>query len=92
MSADIFEGYDAELKAWKKIYFWSHGGTTTLVLKLQNQEAAGPRTLEGTSRDVDASGSVSTTTVKYSILNKDRWEIQRADGTKLVFKRLASSE
>jgi hypothetical protein len=92
ISADIFEGYDAELKAWKKIYFWSHGGTTTLVLKLKSQEKELPRTLEGTARDVDASGNANSTNVKYTMHGKDRWEVNRADGTTLVFKRLPSSK
>jgi hypothetical protein len=90
-SADIFEGYDPELKSWKKIYFWSHGGTTTILLKLQTQESGSSRILEGTARDIDALGSVRVTDVKYVMEEPNSWRIQRGDGTTIVFKRKSAS-
>jgi hypothetical protein len=91
VSADIFEGYDPELKSWKKIYFWNHGGTTTILLKLQTQEPGSSRMLEGTARDIDASGSFRVTDVKYVLEDQNSWKIQRDDGTTIVFKRKLAS-
>ena len=83
------EGYDAEKKSWMRVLFWGHGGHViahTKIDKSTARDSVDGLTLKGDVHDVDSEGGTRDSKVVYRIVNKDRWEVHRKDGT-IVYTR-----
>jgi len=83
------EGYDAEKNSWKRVLFWAEGGHAIAHTKIDASAARkslNGLTLKGNVHDVDSDGGARDSKVTYRIVDKNKWEVHRQDGT-IVYTR-----